>query len=447
MKTPLSNCNEDEILSRVTTRIREFSVDTDNEFFIYVLKCNPEITLRKRLDGWNDKKMIKSANAGEDAWFEYPARAKPPLGDYEFNYSPWVEQAVEADEVYYVGQTRDLRKRIVNHANATNKGAYATSLFPPESLIHIESAGDKQTAVTIEDLIAEFITYGSVLQGEGYLSSGKVPNEIHSRLSKFENQPDLDFEGEIHFPFLYAEPNDSKTANLVYRLNQLDTVIAPWDEFDEMDAYPIDPCHISDWYITSMELSASPVISDYQEETLIECIDEFKSWLESSETYAAPCEPDEKMEVDSGIESSASAKEYFWDLHEKGKKRIVESFVTKNRKKVRDMHPTPLRFAYADESIETKLELDGQATTDGSSENSTPTTEGIKDLTQEEQSRLKDVIERSPTTNGELQRCWGLSESADVHHYLENHLSYWYYRDSNSRIRVTDDAKEKFSDI
>lgn len=445
MRTPLSECDENEIFSRVTTRMREFSVDHNDEFFIYILKCDPEINLRKRLDGWNDKKMIEAANSGEDSWFEYPARAKPPMGDYEFNYSPWVEQAVEADEVYYVGQTRNPRKRIADHATGSDEGAYATSLFPPESLIHIESAENKQTAVALEDLIAEFITYGSILQGEDYLSSGETPNKIHNRLKKFENTPDFDFEGKIHLPFVYAEPNDSRTANLVYRLNQLNTVIAPWDEFEEIDGYPIAPCHISDWYVTSLKQSASPAISDYQEEILTELIDEFESWLESSETYAPPCNPDEKMEVETGIESPADAEEYFWNLHQEGKKRIVEPFVTKNRKRVRDLHPTPLRFAYADESTETRLEMEGQSTQNKSSETSTSTPLEIEDLTQEEQSRLKDVVEMSPTTNGELQRCWGLNESADVHHYLENHLSDWYYRDSDSRIRVTNDAEGQIS--
>lgn len=153
MSPPLSELTENEIRSRVTTRLREFSVDSNIGYSVYVLRCNPEITLRRRLDGWNDEKMIEAANDDEDAWFEYPAKAKPPVGDYDFNYSPWVDQAVEADEVYYVGQTRNLHKRIVDHATANDEAAYATCLFPPESLIHVESVTDKRAAIALEDLI------------------------------------------------------------------------------------------------------------------------------------------------------------------------------------------------------------------------------------------------------------------------------------------------------
>jgi hypothetical protein len=440
MTIPLSELPENKIRSRVTTRMREFSVEDDGDFFVYVLECDPEIRLRRRLGGWNDKEMMEAVKKGEDSWLNYPARAKPPIGDYEFNYSPWVEQAVEADEVYYVGQTQNPQNRIIQHATADDEGAYATSLFPPERLIHIENVGDKQTAVALETLISEFITYGCVFDNGDFLNSSRIPDGIHDRIKQFADLPDADFEGGIHPPFLYSGPNDSRTANLVYRLNELHTVIAPWDEFEEMDGYPLAACHVSDWYITSIEQSASPLLSDYQDEILGEVIEKFESWLESSETYEEPCNPGEELDVDTGLKSPAAAEEYFWSLHSEGQKQIVEEFISENRKRVREMHPTPLRFAYADESPATKIELASQGGNDGLEQKSVSAASTLDELTEEERDRLKDVVEMAPTSNGKLQSRWGLDESADVHHYLESHLSEWYYRDSNSQIRPTDDV-------
>lgn len=61
-------------------------------------------------------------------------------------------------------------------------------------------------------------------------------------------------------------------------------------------------------------------------------------------------------------------------------------------------------------------------------------------LTNEELSRLEDVVELQPTKNGELQKRWELDSGSEVHQYLENHLDEYYYRDDNSLIRSTPEA-------
>ncbi|MEZ3114656.1 DUF5797 family protein [Halobaculum sp. MBLA0147] len=63
-------------------------------------------------------------------------------------------------------------------------------------------------------------------------------------------------------------------------------------------------------------------------------------------------------------------------------------------------------------------------------------------LTDEERERLADVVRLQPTKNGELQERWGLDSGSEVHHYLEDHLGDYYYRDDNSLIRATDEAAE-----
>jgi len=63
-------------------------------------------------------------------------------------------------------------------------------------------------------------------------------------------------------------------------------------------------------------------------------------------------------------------------------------------------------------------------------------------LSVEERSRLADIVELQPTSNGELGERWGLDDGSAVHGYLESHLSEYYYRDENSYIRATPDAAE-----
>ncbi|WP_049982770.1 DUF5797 family protein [Halorubrum sp. BV1] len=63
-------------------------------------------------------------------------------------------------------------------------------------------------------------------------------------------------------------------------------------------------------------------------------------------------------------------------------------------------------------------------------------------LTDEERSRLADVVRLQPTKNGELQEAWALESGSEVHQYLENHLKEYYYRDDDSLIRSTAEAND-----
>ena len=63
-------------------------------------------------------------------------------------------------------------------------------------------------------------------------------------------------------------------------------------------------------------------------------------------------------------------------------------------------------------------------------------------LTDEERSRLADIVRLQPTKNGELQDAWELESGSEVHQYLENHLKEYYYRDNDSLIRSTAEAND-----
>ncbi|MFP8952852.1 DUF5797 family protein [Natrialbaceae archaeon A-arb3/5] len=63
-------------------------------------------------------------------------------------------------------------------------------------------------------------------------------------------------------------------------------------------------------------------------------------------------------------------------------------------------------------------------------------------LSEEATERLADVVELQPTKNAELQDRWGLESGSEVHQYLENELSDYYFRDDNSLIRATAEAAD-----
>ncbi|AZH25896.1 DUF5797 family protein [Haloplanus aerogenes] len=63
-------------------------------------------------------------------------------------------------------------------------------------------------------------------------------------------------------------------------------------------------------------------------------------------------------------------------------------------------------------------------------------------LSAAERERLADVVRLQPTKNKELQERWGMESGSEVHSYLEEHLSDYYYRNENSYICATPEAAE-----
>ena len=63
-------------------------------------------------------------------------------------------------------------------------------------------------------------------------------------------------------------------------------------------------------------------------------------------------------------------------------------------------------------------------------------------LSAAERERLADVVRLQPTKNKELQERWGMESGSEVHGYLEEHLSDYYYRNEDSYICATPEAAE-----
>ncbi|SDZ77044.1 hypothetical protein SAMN04488065_0179 [Haloplanus vescus] len=63
-------------------------------------------------------------------------------------------------------------------------------------------------------------------------------------------------------------------------------------------------------------------------------------------------------------------------------------------------------------------------------------------LSAAERDRLADIVRLQPTKNKELQERWEMESGSEVHGYLEEHLSDYYYRNENSYICATPEAAE-----
>ncbi|WP_435066796.1 DUF5797 family protein [Haloplanus sp. C73] len=63
-------------------------------------------------------------------------------------------------------------------------------------------------------------------------------------------------------------------------------------------------------------------------------------------------------------------------------------------------------------------------------------------LSAAERDRLADIVRLQPTKNKELQERWEMESGSEVHGYLEEHLSDYYYRNDDSYICATPEAAD-----
>ena len=68
--------------------------------------------------------------------------------------------------------------------------------------------------------------------------------------------------------------------------------------------------------------------------------------------------------------------------------------------------------------------------------------EKLSNLSDEEHERLTDLVRLEPTSNSKLKNQWDMDSGSEVHQYLESELKPYYYRDEDSYIRVTKEAKD-----
>lgn len=437
MNEPLWRLSDGDVRSYARERVDELVGTGSDHFYVYVLECDPEIQLRREIEDYDGKAVVNAVRGGEDAWLDYPSKIEPPMGEFDSRFPRWIEQAVEADEVYYVGQTLDPVDRIVEHATAGEESAYATRLFPPTSIVHIERVESRKNAYAMEDLISQFITFGCEIVSENRMGYGEVPDKIHDRLLEFADPdgPSLEIANGRNLKAFHSAPNNYRTAELMYALTELPYASMHFDMAEEYDAFPVKESVVVHWYLSSLESIPSEASFKYQEEILRSHIEQFKSWIKTSDKY--PERGDDlggEWEAEDGIESTEEGERYYWELHELAKERIIDPFLADLRQKTRDLHPSPLRFAYSDKRPNKGLEnLYSGSETPG---------EPSDELTAEEKSRLKDIIELAPSSDSELQEKWGLEETGDVYHYLEDHLSSQYYRDSEHQIHPSSKAEE-----
>lgn len=100
--------------------------DTD-DYAVYTLRCDMPQSEEELLDKLSEY---------------YPSQAE----DHYYDGPSWAQRAQFADELYYVGQTNELRNRLEEHVRGRSKAARFTTLFPPRELVSVEWVPDLETA-------------------------------------------------------------------------------------------------------------------------------------------------------------------------------------------------------------------------------------------------------------------------------------------------------------
>lgn len=121
-----------------------------------------------------------------------------------------------------------------------------------------------------------------------------------------------------------------------------------------------------------------------------------------------------------------------------------------NRMEGRDFRSELLSQMNSDAPIEVKRGTTSHVVADvvRSSEREESADEGGESMSESDGSedevsaRVSDLVEMQPTTNAELADEWGYEDGSAVYGYLSQALDEYYYRDSDSLIRASDEAED-----
>lgn len=125
-----------ETVQEIVADIR--SSKEGGEHAVYVLECVPEPAA-----GTDLKRLA-------ERWF-----AEDALSD---KLDEAIDNAIEADQVFYVGETTNVVLRILDHVWRSPRAANFTVLFPPQSIYDIEWYIDRDEAQEREEEWATELT-------------------------------------------------------------------------------------------------------------------------------------------------------------------------------------------------------------------------------------------------------------------------------------------------
>lgn len=116
-------------------------------FAVYVLNCC------EYFDG-HDGAERHFKEKWEDVVYYYHAQ---PHIDKEYPVDPpdWAWAAFYSDDLYYIGQTNDLRERLLQHTWEMHRSSIFVSVFNPKILVEVEFADSREDVLILEEKLAE----------------------------------------------------------------------------------------------------------------------------------------------------------------------------------------------------------------------------------------------------------------------------------------------------
>lgn len=199
---PSRDIPRNQVYFRIKEIIDTHRGEADPLNAVYVLRCSrfesKENTIR-RAKSMYDSFMISPDNSSKPSASFRPSSLKEAsnaASELEteqssslVEYPSWIELAYEVDELFYVGWSNRIYKRITDHVVGANDAALFTKLFPPKKIEDIHWFNTVSEARRAEPEIAMEITqYGKRPPGDMYSRDDISIDELLSSIKEFDDE-------------------------------------------------------------------------------------------------------------------------------------------------------------------------------------------------------------------------------------------------------------------
>lgn len=212
---PQRNQMEKYIGEQIAELVDELSISS--KYVVYVLECGREIPPEQRMTAL-EQFMEDSDEYSKPTKRKDPQTIKTEEEREQIGVAPgWWHHSCRSDELYYVGYTDNLGRRLSDHVLGTDDGALFTKVFEPNALLFVREYDTQELALEREKQIARTLN-----DSKNYKLNHTDYDNLPIPITQQQNKWDRFYGTGIQENFKHPESIEEEKQRLVERFEDSD---------------------------------------------------------------------------------------------------------------------------------------------------------------------------------------------------------------------------------
>lgn len=212
---PRRNQMEKFVGEQLAELVKDLSISS--KYVVYVLECGRDIPPEQRITAL-EQFMEESKEYSKPTKRKDPHTIKTEEERELIGVAPdWWHHSCRADDLYYVGYTDNLGKRLSDHILGTDSGALFTKVFEPNALLSVRGYDTQELALEREKQIARTLN-----DFRNYKLNHTDYDNLPIPITQQQNKWDRFYRTGIQENFKHPESIEEEKQRLVDRFEGLD---------------------------------------------------------------------------------------------------------------------------------------------------------------------------------------------------------------------------------